>query len=76
VVKAAPSILPRGCDKAPLDRIPVNVADHFGLGRFSPDVRVEITLLPELLAVAFEPAGGDLLERLEKRMQGGSLIRR
>src|SRR5580692_4015626 len=62
VIETAPSILPGRLDQSALDWIPVNVSDHFGPGRISADVSVEVTFLPKLLAIASQFAGRGLLE--------------
>jgi len=44
----------------------VNVADHIGASFFTMDVAIEVTLLPELLALSFQFARSDLLDGFEK----------
>ena len=44
----------------------MDISDHFGPGCFAIDVRVKITVLPELPAIASQFARSDLLERLQK----------
>ncbi len=51
VVEAAPSILLRGCGQSPFYGVSVGISDHFGPGCFTMDVRVKITVLPELRAI-------------------------
>src|SRR4051812_20619999 len=52
VVKAAPSILLGRGDQSPFHGVSVDISDHFGPGCFAIDVRVKITVLPELQAFA------------------------
>ena len=47
----------------------MDISDHFGPGCFAMDVRVKITVLPELRAIASQFARSDLLERLQKLRQ-------
>ena len=76
VVETAPLILFSRCDKSPLDRIAMDISDHFGPGCLPMNVRVIIAGLPELLAIASQLAGSDLLERLQKlrHEDGGRLV--
>ena len=62
--------------QVPLDRISMDISDHFGPGSFAMDVRVKITGLPKLPAIASQLAGSDLLERLQKLRyeDGGRLV--
>jgi hypothetical protein len=69
VVEAAPSVLLGGCDQSSFDGVSVDVSDHFGPGRFVMDVRVKVSVLPELRASAAQFAGSDLLECLQKLRQ-------
>ena len=54
----------------------MDISDHFGPGSFAMDVRVKITGLPKLPAIASQLAGSDLLERLQKLRyeDGGRLV--
>ena len=63
---AAPWVVLRTGGQPALDRIAVDVLDHFGAGIFAADVAVEVAVLPEALARAFEPARGYLFEGLEE----------
>ena len=66
VVEAAPSVLLGRCDKSPLDGITVDISNHLGPGCLATDVRVKVTGLPELLAIASQFALGRLFECFEK----------
>src|ERR1017187_1848497 len=52
VVEAAPSVELGRCDQSPFYGVSVYVSDYFGPGCFAMDVRVKITVLPELPAIA------------------------
>jgi hypothetical protein len=67
VVKAAPSVQLRRCDKSPFDWISMDTTDHLGPSCFATDVRVKITGLSELLPSAPQLAGSNLLKGLEKQ---------
>ncbi len=47
----------------------MDISDDFGPGCFAMDVRIKITVLPELRAIASQFARSDLFERLQKLSQ-------
>ena len=78
VGEAAPGVVFGAGDEASLDRVAMDVADDLGAGFFAGDVAVEVAGLPELVALAFEFAGGALFEGLDPLVEPdvrGSLMR-
>ena len=65
VGEAAPGVVFGAGDETSLDRVAVDVTDDLRAGFFAGDVAVEVAGLPELVAGAFELAGGSLLEGLD-----------
>ena len=65
VGEAAPGVVFGAGDEASFDRVAVDITSDLRAGYFAGDVAVEVAGLPELVAGAFEGAGGELLEGLD-----------
>ena len=66
VPKARPRPVFRFLHESALDRIAMDVADHFGAGFLSVDIPVVVALLPELLARSSQLARSHLLDGLQQ----------